>query len=91
MKAVVFTLGCKVNSRESSAILNGLLQKGYEISDKLEYADLYIINIDDYFLSLGGVSSYPMTVVVDADGIITFRREGSMTYNELVAAINTAK
>lgn len=44
MKAVVFTLGCKVNSCESSALLNGLMQKGYTVSDKLEYADLYIIN-----------------------------------------------
>ena len=44
MKAVVFTLGCKVNSLESFQILNGLKQKGYEISDRLEYADLYVIN-----------------------------------------------
>lgn len=44
MKAVVFTLGCKVNSRESSALMNGLEQMGYETSDKLEYADLYVIN-----------------------------------------------
>lgn len=44
MKAVVFTLGCKVNSRESSCLITGLKEKGYETSDKLEYADLYIIN-----------------------------------------------
>ena len=44
MKAVVFTLGCKVNSRESSCLITGLKEKGYETSDKLEPADVYIIN-----------------------------------------------
>lgn len=44
MKAVVFTLGCKVNSRESACIITGLKELGYETSDKLEYADIYVIN-----------------------------------------------
>lgn len=44
MKAVVFTLGCKVNFCESSALINGLKSLGYETSDELGYADLYIIN-----------------------------------------------
>ncbi len=44
MKAVVFTLGCKVNSYESLSLISGLKEKGYEVSDKLEPADLYIIN-----------------------------------------------
>ncbi len=44
MKAVVFTLGCKVNSCESSSIMNGLEGLGYEVSDKLEYADIYVLN-----------------------------------------------
>lgn len=44
MKAVVFTLGCKVNSCESASLATGLKQVGWEVSDKLEYADLYIIN-----------------------------------------------
>jgi len=43
-KAVVFTLGCKVNSRESAALMTGLKQKGFAVSDKLGQADLYIIN-----------------------------------------------
>ena len=43
-KAVVFTLGCKVNSRESAALMSGLNDKGYEVSDKIEKADLYNIN-----------------------------------------------
>lgn len=44
MKAVVFTLGCKVNSCESASLITGLENLGYEVSDSLEYADLYVIN-----------------------------------------------
>lgn len=44
MKAVVFTLGCKVNSCESASIIKGLINKGYEVSDELGYADLYVLN-----------------------------------------------
>lgn len=44
MKAVVFTLGCKVNECESDSLIAGLIERGYEVSDKLTYADLYIVN-----------------------------------------------
>lgn len=44
MKAVVFTLGCKVNECESDSLITGLKERGYEVSDKLDPADLYIIN-----------------------------------------------
>lgn len=44
MKAVVFTLGCKVNECESDSLMKGLSERGYEVSDKLEYADIYIVN-----------------------------------------------
>ncbi len=44
MKAVVFTLGCKVNACESGSLMTGLKELGYEVSSKLEPADLYIIN-----------------------------------------------
>lgn len=44
MKAVVFTLGCKVNECESDSLISGLSEMGYEVSDKLEPADLYIVN-----------------------------------------------
>lgn len=43
-KAVVFTLGCKVNDCESGSLMQGLSSLGYEVSDELEYADLYILN-----------------------------------------------
>ncbi len=44
MKAVVFSLGCKVNAYEGQAIMNLLSGMGYETSDKPEYADVYILN-----------------------------------------------
>ncbi len=44
MKAVVFTLGCKVNECESDSLIYGLSRMGYEVSDKLEKADVYIVN-----------------------------------------------
>lgn len=44
MKAVVFTLGCKVNEVESSLIMASLEKMGFEVSDKLGYADAYVLN-----------------------------------------------
>lgn len=45
MKAVVFTLGCKVNDVESGSIIRGLEELGYTVSRYIEEgADLYIIN-----------------------------------------------
>ncbi len=44
MKAVVFTIGCKVNECESDSLIAGLKSRGYEVSDRLERADLYIVN-----------------------------------------------
>ena len=44
MRAVVFTLGCKVNESESASIMAALEQMGWETSDKLSYADAYVLN-----------------------------------------------
>lgn len=44
VKAVVFTLGCKVNESESDSLIRALTDKGFDVSDKLEFADLYIVN-----------------------------------------------
>jgi len=44
LKASVVTLGCKVNECESASLIRGLEQLGYEVSDSLVDADLYIIN-----------------------------------------------
>ncbi len=44
MKAVVFTLGCKVNRYESDFLAQELEKIGYEVTDEPVYADLYILN-----------------------------------------------
>lgn len=44
MKICVMTLGCKVNKYESDALINNLALKGYETTDSLEEADVYVIN-----------------------------------------------
>lgn len=44
MKAVVFTLGCKVNEVESASVMASLEKLGWEVSDRLSFADLYVLN-----------------------------------------------
>ena len=44
MKAVVYTLGCKVNDVESGSIIRGLEELGFDVSRELEFADVYIVN-----------------------------------------------
>lgn len=44
MRAVVYTLGCKVNDVESGSIIRELENRGYTVSREMEYADLYVIN-----------------------------------------------
>lgn len=44
MRAVVFTLGCKVNEVESASIMASLEKLGWQTSDRLSPADIYILN-----------------------------------------------
>lgn len=44
MKAVVFNLGCKVNQYESDKIAEELAKIGYEVSEELVFADVYVLN-----------------------------------------------
>lgn len=44
MKAVVLTLGCKVNDVESGSLIRGLEALGWEVSREFGPADLYILN-----------------------------------------------
>lgn len=44
MKAVVYTLGCKVNDVESGSIIRGLENLGFETARDMIAADLYVIN-----------------------------------------------
>ena len=45
MKSVAFcTLGCKVNQYETNAMCEKFINKGYEVVEKEEKADIYIVN-----------------------------------------------
>ncbi len=44
-------------------------------------------NEQKMFLSLGGRSTWPMTVILDEEGVIAFTRQGSVTYEVLEAQI----
>ncbi|MBQ8319806.1 MAG: tRNA (N(6)-L-threonylcarbamoyladenosine(37)-C(2))-methylthiotransferase MtaB [Clostridia bacterium] len=43
-RAVVITLGCKVNDVESGSLISGLEALGYEVSRELGPAELYVVN-----------------------------------------------
>ena len=47
-------------------------------------------NTDDYYVKLGGRGYYPMTLILDDEGVITFKYTGSLTADELETAISTA-
>ena len=44
----------------------------------------------DYYIGLGGEGDFPMTIIVNKDGVITFTCRGSITHDELVAAVEDA-
>ena len=43
-----------------------------------------------YYTALGGEGDFPMTIVVDKEGVITFACRGSITHEELTAAVEEA-
>ena len=43
-----------------------------------------------YYTALGGEGDFPMTIIVDKEGVITFTCRGSITHDELVAAVEEA-
>lgn len=44
MKFCVFSLGCRVNTYEGQSMINELILRGYEATDSLEWADVYVLN-----------------------------------------------
>jgi len=48
-------------------------------------------NEDKYYTALGGTDTYPRTLVLDKDGVITFIKDGAPTYDELKEAIRNSK
>ena len=44
MKVAFYTLGCKVNQYETDLMMKNFVERGYEICDFKEKADIYVIN-----------------------------------------------
>jgi hypothetical protein len=45
----------------------------------------------DVFYNLYGCNGYyPYTIILDADGVITYRREGGLSYEQLKALVDQA-
>ncbi len=63
-----------------------------------QYPDTPMISVQDiddgadgeYYAALGGRDTFPMTLIVDGDGVITFIRHGKLSHEELVAAVEDA-
>ena len=44
----------------------------------------------DYYKLLGGNGSYPYTLILNAQGVITFKKVGMMSHEELIAQVESA-
>ena len=44
----------------------------------------------DYYKLLGGNGSYPYTLILNAEGVITFKQVGMMSYEELTTQVEVA-
>lgn len=43
-KVSIITLGCKVNLSESESLAHSLEREGFEVSEKMEWADIFVVN-----------------------------------------------
>lgn len=44
----------------------------------------------EYYTAPGGIGTFPMTIIVNGEGVITFTRPGSLSHEELVAEVEKA-
>ncbi len=69
------------------------------ITDKMKWADYSLTFLQDTvngdtcetFVKLGGARLWPYTLIVDGDGIVSFKNHGSLTYEKLIEQIEAAK
>ena len=48
-------------------------------------------NEDKYYALLGGTDTYPRTLILDKEGIVTLVKDGAMDYEELLAEVERIK
>ena len=82
-----------IHSSFDSLPMNSYINNNYKNSniifakDSLKAGSDYV---DAYYNKLGGNGSYPLTVILDADGVITFKQIGMLSYDELVGVVEAA-
>ena len=69
----------------------GYVNSNYKNSDMVFVKDVPAGNDEAYYKLLGGkYSSYPFTIILDENGIITFKQLGSVTEQQLISEIEKA-
>lgn len=68
------------------------VDNNYKDSDMIFVKDEAGVSADKYYTELGGAYGYPFTVILDKDGVITFKKLGSLSHeslnNEVAKALN---
>lgn len=68
------------------------IAQNFPESDMIFAYDLPLTNtIDMYFNLLGGKSSYPRTLILDRNGVITFTFDGKLEHSQLIEEIEKIK
>lgn len=67
------------------------VEENYLESNMIFVKDVKGVNYDQYYTALGGeYGVYPMTVIIDEDGVITYTALGSITESELTNQVEIA-
>ena len=76
MKKVAFyTLGCKVNQYETNGMIQKFIDKGYNVVDFSDVADIYIVN------------TCTVTNMSDRKSRQILRRAKEINYNSIIVAV----
>ncbi len=79
-----------VHSEYKSESAAEWIQKNYPDTHILFAQDPPLDGSGAYYTQLGGSSAYPMTLIVDKAGVLTFIRQGSLSHDELIEAVEAA-
>lgn len=81
-----------IHSTHESSKAPAFIEENYKNSKITFLYDKRNGNAEDkYYTALGGTDTYPRTLILDKNGVITFVKDGAPTYEELVEAIKNSK
>ena len=73
-----------IHSTHELSTARDQINEYYSGSDIIFMYDVAVKHSEDkYYTTLGGTDTYPRTLILDGDGIITFVKDGHVTYEEL--------